>query len=648
MKNIKYLFLGALTYVLVVLAFSNYGNVYSHREINQLAINKFQDNFIRSAYPLDRFKNYIFVFYGSHKYKSNFISEGGLFTTEEISNDLNPGQWIVHGGYSADEPEVFASFRHFYDPTRPRYDKYLHNLLDDFDHEGVIENPRIDHLDWAKDHPEHAYSWENGKVAIIRALQHADQDVKETEMAFAWRALGETLHMIADMGCPAHVRDDAHAAEPFTGWKLGSPDPYEELMVDIARQEGLKKLHDAGKVDLDLKGQFANAKTLDEIAIPLAEYTNRNFFTTQTISGDGVKPIIHDENFYESPKLDDCTYDPIAYNYTKNISGNEVIMCRDLKYKLGIFQNRGYPYIDKKATYSQAQALLPQVVEAGAHTMRLFIPQLKVEILEYDDKEKILKGRVKHTTDSEYTKEIKYNGLLTIYNQKTKKTLLKIDCEDGKFEEEIKPSKFSGVDWDNYGIFADIQFGGIFIKSDPFKANIETDTDLSKYTSVEVDYFGYDKVVNNFGDEYEYGSLSLFPLAIGGGIEGLEWSGTSFSADSTYIIGDPTDRYTMLHLTVTGEVSKDLEKLVHLTFTYDLLEENKSIDFVYQTINSKITVVNLQRYGYDPWFQFKESGVKTGSFITEMQYNKSNAYNYTSTNWVDESYVSVAFGPINH
>lgn len=651
MKNLKYLVFGALTYVLVILLFSNYGNVYSHREINQLAITKFQDNITRSAFPLEKFKNYIFVFYGSHKYKGNFVSEGGLTIIEEISEKLNPGQWIVHGGYSADEPEIYASFRHFYDPTTPRYDHYLHNMLDDIDHQGVIENPRIDHIEWATDHPEHTYNWENGKIAIIRALQHKDEDIKETEMAFAWRALGETLHMIADMGCPAHVRDDAHAAESFTGWKLGSPDPYEEFMVDIARNEGLKNLHDAGKVDLKLKSQFTKAKTLEEIAIPLAEYTNKNFFTTQTISGSDVKPIIHTSSYYDSPKLDDCEYDPLEFNYTKNISGNEVIMCRDLKYKLLIFKKRGYPYIDKKATYSQAKALLPQIVEAGANTMRLFIPQLKVEILEYDSKEKTLKGRVKHTTDEEYGKEIKYNGKLTIYDGKTKKTLVDVECKNGEFEEEVKPSKFNKVDWKKEGIFADIQFGGIVIKSEPFKAEIETNTDLSKYTKVELDYFGYDKVIDKWGEVYQYGDLSLFPLQIGGRALNLTWSGTSFSSDTTYTTGGTgmmQDRYETTHEVVTGEVSKDLEKLIKMTWIISLIDENQSIDFTYATINSTITVENLpaNRICFDKILcEFKGSGTETGSFITNIEYNKSDHYFYQETNWTENSFITVRFGP---
>lgn len=517
MKKLKYILLGAFTYLLIGNLFTNYGNVSAHRNINSLVVERFMTRYVNTIFKPQYLENYLFVLNGSKTLPGTFINAGGLFEIEESEISANPMTWIVHGGYSADEPEVYASFRHFYDPTEPAGNRYLHNHLDAMDASGVVDNPQIDHLEWALDHPDHEYNWENGKDAVLAAIAASNQEYKDELMAFAWRALGEALHMIADMGCPAHVRDDAHAAESFTGYKLGSPDPYEEIFEEISVNEGINTLYQKGKLDASLKSSFENARTMQEIATILAEYSNQNFFTTQTISGSEVMPIIHPEKTYASPKLDQCEYDPIDAMYIKNISGNEVLMCCDLKYTLGIFRGTGYPYINKACTYSQAQALLPQIVEAGANVMRLFIPELKVEITEYDQDNKLLKGKVTHKTNREYTRQAKYNGKVSIYNVKNRKKIIDVVCEDGSFEAEVKPIKFYNVNWDEYGIFAELELGGIYVRSKDFKDEILAPFDavsisiecpnlfISDGTDLISKYFS----VSSYGgisDHYEFGS----------------------------------------------------------------------------------------------------------------------------------------------
>ena len=522
MKYAKFLLLGAISFVLINWLFTGYGNKSSHRNINSLVVEKFMSKYVNTAFQPEQLKNYLFVLNGSKTFPGTFVNAGGLtqYAIEEIDSDLNPLAWIVHGGYSADEPEVFASFRHFYDPTAPDGNRYLHNHLDEMESTGVIDNPKIDHLEWAANHSEHQYNWENGKASIVSALTNNLEYYKDKEMAFAWRALGETLHMIADMGCPAHVRDDAHAAEGFTGYKLGSPDPYEEIFEDISASEGIATIFQNGKLDQDLRTKFSNAKTIQEIAIELANYSNKNFFTTQTISGSDVIPIIHPEKTYASPSLGQCEYDPFDFMYKKNISGNEVLMCCDLKYSLGIFKGTGYPYINKECTYSQAQALLPQIVEAGANVMRLYIPELKVEITEYDQEENILKGKVTHKTNSEYTRQLKYNGTVTIYNAKSRKKITEVECEDGKFETEVKKIRFFSVDWEKYGIFGEIEFGGIYVRSENFTEKIEEPFNyISCSVECPIDFITYDG--DYTGRSFSIGTGSSIP-------DRVEFTKTSF------------------------------------------------------------------------------------------------------------------------
>jgi len=460
MKKYKFRILGAFVLILLNFLFSGYGNRKVHPNLNMTIVERFQSKFITSLVPLERFKNYTFALSSSVKYSGNEIIEGGLLRNNivEKKSEKNPVQWIMHGGLSADEPEIFASFRHFYDPTLAEGNRYLHDHLD---YLTGHDNPKIDIIEWTLSHAEHQYNWENGKAAVANALNCSDEVCKSEEMGFAYRALGETLHMIADLGCPAHVRDDSHATEPFTGAQVGSYDPYEEIFEELS---DINVHFGKGVVDPNLKDYFLKAKTVKDISIKLATYTNAHFFTAQTISGKDVKPLIHPEKTYPSPKLEDCKYNDLDFTYRKMISGNEVIMCKSVPTKA-----HGYPFIDKECVISQGKALVPQIKEAGANTIRLFIPELTVKIENYDEITRKITGKVIHITNEEYPRMIKYNGKVSIYNTKNRAKITDVECDDGIINADIKLNDFKLVDWKNSGIYAQIDFGSIFVKSEPYK-----------------------------------------------------------------------------------------------------------------------------------------------------------------------------------
>jgi hypothetical protein len=112
--------------------------------------------------------------------------------------------------------------------------------------------------------------------------------------------------------------------------------------------------------------------------------------------------------------------------------------------------------------------LLPQIVEAGTNVMRIFIPNLKVVIESYDEQNERIKGRVVHTPDKEYPSAIKYKGPVSIISKKKLNKITEVECENGIFDVKIDKSDFSGIDWEKYGIFGEIEFGGIQVKSEPY------------------------------------------------------------------------------------------------------------------------------------------------------------------------------------
>lgn len=396
----------------------------------------------------------------TNKLEGPGVTNLGLFesTYGESALDLSPKDWIMHGGMSADEPEVPAAVRHFYDPLALSGHKYLTNKGTYW--EGLYSNPGIDAIEWALgDTPKgeaNKWSFNKGKEYVKAALEEKDLAKRRNLMAKAWRCLGETLHNTADMGCPSHVRNDSHAAPAGLswGWAFGSPDPYEELF-----NISWIKTHYKKPVDEGFKDAIADATTARQINETLAKFTNRHFFTNETISGTGVKKYksVNGEKDYPSPKLDDLSYVADEFAYYKTMpSGRKVKMCKDQSY----FSFRGHPYIDAECAESQAAELIPYIANAGVHLTYLFIPEMSLYIESIDNDGKV-KGFVTHAINDEYEKEIKYNGQVDV----TIGTKVFItECLNGEFTGSVDADLIT----ETSEVIARINCGGLTYFSEPF------------------------------------------------------------------------------------------------------------------------------------------------------------------------------------
>jgi hypothetical protein len=537
---------GIFGYVIIMLLISGYGNVKNHPSINDYIVEAFLKDYNKGALSIDKFKNYIFAF-EMDKLEGIGVTAPGLTTCVEGTMKLDALGWIKHGGYSADEPEGPASLRHFYDPTQPQFHRYLTDktnatLL------GAIQawypNPYIDDVEWAlgSDNPrngveEHKYTWTIGKKNIEDALKEPDKEKRKKLMASAYRSLGETLHMIADHGCPPHVRNDAHPS-PFWYYNnfIGNPDPYEEYMAIIAKDsQGEFDEFKKGSVDNTLKGQVNKAKTAFDIAESLAVFTNKYFFTNETISGtdwkgNKVNQITHKEWTYSSPKLENMEYNESTYYYHSNVGWNDVLHCSDLHYFAKVIPYRSYPYIDKECVKSQAKVLVPSIIESGKEVIKLFIPALSVEITEAKAGKSLI-GKIVHTKDDEYKNQIMYNGLVTLRrlgsNFKEKETI-EIQAKDGLFEK----SNLVAEEGDQFT--AEIEFGGIYVKSKEFKSDAQTFSYTRISFSMRIDgaieYSSSGYIDNNYSFNVSIGNnFGVIPLA-----DPVKWSGNSFSMSCSH------------------------------------------------------------------------------------------------------------------
>jgi len=507
MKTLLYfrLFLSVIFSLLLIQFFSNYGNKAVHPDLNAMILGAFlkQNSTPTQAEPF--FKNYTFLFLSGTTLKGTAVIKDGYFSPNDIAaaglgygySEEGPAEktvkgWITHGGYSADVPEVPASLRHFYDPTKPAGNRYLTDIANSKImgslQKYVLTNPKTDAVEWAMGKPgiealsvqDHFYTWERGKNWIRMALNEQNKKKQNEYMANAWRSLGETLHMIADNGCPPHVRNDAHPS-PFLNNNtfLGNPDPYEEFM-DQLKQEKPDVFAQFGKgtPDPDFRNKINSLKTGKEIAHEMAYFTNKNFVTNETISGidkngKKIQQLIHPESPYSSPLLQQMKYYESDHTY-RTSSG--VKQCADVVYFSDLIPRISEPTVTMECVISQAKALIPNIIVAGKNMIKLFIPKLKVEIQSAENT--TVKGMVKHMRDPEYATEIMYNGpvklVLKDKNFKIKKEI-EITAKDGVFE----TSEFALGSSGNK-VTAIIEFGGILINSDPFNCTVVSNTPVIK------------------------------------------------------------------------------------------------------------------------------------------------------------------------
>ena len=432
-RNTLIILLGFVTYFALQLVLRSYEHTESHPSINEAIIQKFNDYFNYDV-KIDKFKNYKFNFTSDMtKLTGLALTNPGYIEGSTTNSEANKyaDEWIKHGGYSADEPELQAAVRHFYDPTKAEGSRHLTNRGTYW--EGVYPNPRTDAIEWVLGDTykgeSNIWSFRIGKASMILALTEKDTNIRKEHLASAYRCLGETLHNTADMGCPPHTRNDSHAA-PLGyagGWVLGSPDPYEELFNPAVTASNKDNIPDPA-----LESYFNESQTVRSINQKLAQFTNLNFFTHETINGVGVDTYtsINKDGKYAAPLLQNLEYLPESFSFVKHFpSGREVVLARDQSY----FRFRGYPYVDKRAAHSQATELVPNIIHAGVNVMRLFIPHLEIEMKKTDDISDTIEINVKHITDSEYPNAVLYEGPIYFeVNKKMHDSVLII--EKGKFK----------------------------------------------------------------------------------------------------------------------------------------------------------------------------------------------------------------------
>jgi hypothetical protein len=451
--------LGVIVYLIFFMILKGWDNRDMHPYLNEFMMQKF----LSKVTEFPELNGYEFDL--TVKLTGEAVLQPGAFSCESQQDVKTAMDWIIHGGYSCDEPEAYQALRHFYDPTGIDGGA---NYLTDIKYEyflskAVGANPQIDAIEWAlEDNGEITrgvaqlpknYSFKDGTELIKKAFESNSDVDRKNYMAQAWRSLGEVLHLFGDMGLPCHVRNDGHP--PYIGlsaniglaglsewidWyygAFGEPDPTEDCIRSKAQTHGT--------ACNEVVAQIAKETSAREIFKTMATFTNSNFFSDHTIAGTArqgyvVKPVARPNNPYPSPSLAESgggwSYDTKTYTYYFDVYGQKVKMCKDLYYFDHTWTWRGkFPVVDAECSASQASVLLPTVINSGPYLIKRFFPKFEIDIetvIEPITREIIV--TCKHTPNDEYKSEIKYNGEIEVfvnrkklYTQNAKDGVLKIE-----------------------------------------------------------------------------------------------------------------------------------------------------------------------------------------------------------------------------
>lgn len=180
-------------------------------------------------------------------------------------------EWFREGGTKEDAAPRWLN--HFHDPTKAWS-------------VAGLKGERVSSVLWAQQEYQDAWntwSWPQAHTFYLEGLTAATPDEREKSLAKTFRALGQILHLLADSAVPAHVRDDLHPmGEPYELYcknhirviplaapSIGTAITYHSLVPGLTPISNFWDTTPEPGANPNPEG--------------LAEYTNRNFFSRDTI-----------------------------------------------------------------------------------------------------------------------------------------------------------------------------------------------------------------------------------------------------------------------------------------------------------------------------------------------------------------------------
>jgi hypothetical protein len=296
-------------------------------------------------------------------------------------------KWLREGGIREDAPLRRAN-NHFHDPL---------------DNSGLRGSwLGISSLLWAQDQallgPAGGdWSWAKARALYYEALTGRYRNSREYSFADTFRSLGQVMHLLADASVPAHTRNDIHVFpyeafgiefgkrwQTYESWAKRNYDKlnYSGLRISpaILYNGSLTGIPISTLWDQD-KYTGGNVNVAAGTNIGLAEYSNANFFSEDTIFKNYPHPTYEDTNYQvalrypEMVDAEDGKFDNRVY--IRKTQGEADARLAAFSYISYDVIKKGYykftPFVLDDKVYSDYSALLvPRAVGYSAGLLDYF------------------------------------------------------------------------------------------------------------------------------------------------------------------------------------------------------------------------------------------------------------------------------------
>ncbi len=321
-----------------------------------------------------------------------------IYATKEIWD------WCRQGG--TDEDQIPWFLNHFHDPLQ-EWDKAGLNI------------PIIPQSDSSLTYAQlqlAPYSWQKARTAYFNALRTGSEE----EYAALFLTMGHLMHLVSDSAVPAHVRNDPHPIDPDDPLVSMIPqllwpeswlsDPYEEWAKDKIDQinftgvpvDGaifsnfvqsgagyqlspipVTALWDQDRYTLENPDPGVTKGTDSQFHnIGLAEYTNANFFSFNTIFSTLQYPHPAPEDVtlqidWLNPEMlvaeDGKTdYRPYVWGYAGGTTQIRLAAGSLISYNCMAIGHNGVPILDDRVHEDYASVLIPRAVGYSAALLDYF------------------------------------------------------------------------------------------------------------------------------------------------------------------------------------------------------------------------------------------------------------------------------------
>src|SRR5262249_46273879 len=250
--------------------------------------------------------------------KNELQLEGGIDIPLKSSSGqtLTGLRWFRRGSTLEDSPLCRAS-NHFHNPLRP----FITSGMSDVPPARLLCSGFVSNVTWGTRFTSsidkgpdlgNPFDWDRSRSAYIAALMLPTVAEREASLARAFETLGHVAHLIQDVAVPAHTRNDflshlefyprgaspalwaENSFERFVRRNPGLVDGAMAISFKFPNQP-LARFWDADQYD----GSNPNTTIADSF-VGLAEYTNANFASANTIFTESFGP--DDAHFFPYPR----------------------------------------------------------------------------------------------------------------------------------------------------------------------------------------------------------------------------------------------------------------------------------------------------------------------------------------------------------